>query len=103
MSVSDNKYVVFRREPAKQIYNITDAIDDAVVVRRQDLFAPAVLFGYASQVLGVADILGELVVEIEDKEVAKDLHELRQDLLAVWDYFNRQGQEAQRNRRKLPD
>lgn len=113
MTIRDEKYLVFRRDEMDQWVTDTLAglspgeppkeIQDAVVVRRQDIFAPAVLFGYASQVLGVTDIIGELVVEIEEKETARELHEMRQELLKVWDYFNTQGQEAMAQRRKLPD
>jgi hypothetical protein len=79
ISVTDG-YVTFKE---------TDELDDAVVIRRQDLFASPCLATYASMIAMVAN-------NITDEEQAKEL-------MAIADYFEDQAKLAAEEGYKLPD
>lgn len=93
-TVHDDKYVVFKREDFENW--LTDAgwqelpaIDDAVVIRRQDVFAGPALSIYASTI-------GIVASQHSDSDV-------RQRLLDISDYFARQAEAAYDESYKLPD
>ena len=96
----DQKYVVFKREEWEAIAADTgtatrneflrSAVEDAVVIRRQDVFAPAALEGYANAItvaLSMAD---------PSTPQAKRLREIA-------DYFHGQATVAWDTHRKIPD
>lgn len=102
-TVSDNeKYIVFKREEFLEVLRSLPAyqemanygfqervIPDAVVIRRQDLFASPCLATYASMISLVAKNHG-------DPEVGKELQ-------AIADYFEDQARHAAEEGWKLPD
>ena len=102
MTGDNSKYVVLRRdklpEGALAILGerdhtyivVSDAVVlDAVVIRRQDLFASPCLATYASMIAMVAN-------NITDEEQAKEL-------MAIADYFEDQARLAAEEGFKLPD
>jgi len=92
----DDKYIVFKRQEFEQnlsglpksVFNAI-ALPDAVVIRRQDLFASPALHGYANSI-GIA-------IALTDDEVT------RKRLQGVADYFHQQGEAASEEAAKLPD
>jgi hypothetical protein len=93
--LNEDKYVTFKR---KDLISVTDGyvtfptdaeLPDAVVIRRQDLFASPCLATYASMISMVAKSHG-------DPEVAKEL-------MAIADYFEEEAQLAAEEGWKLPD
>ena len=93
---NDDKYITFKREEfLSHLTGLTprlfDAIEvkDAVVIRRQDFFAPGALHSYAS---GIALVLNMI-----------DDPKQRSQLLAVADYFQRQSEIAGDEAWKWPD
>lgn len=98
MTMSDEKYVVFKKEEFDKFLasmhergagHLPVAIEDAVVIRRQDVFAPAALEMYASSIA----IVASLMEEGEDRD----------DLIKIADYFYDQSQAAWDADRKVPD
>lgn len=66
MTIDPNKYIVFKREDfdrwADTIHDadsesMPEALPDAVVIRRKDVFAAPALYAYASTCVSVADVL----------------------------------------------
>lgn len=94
MSDSNQKYITFKREEFFGLFgDITETISDivladAVVIRRQDLFASPALATYAS-CIGMVAVLSE--------------PEIKRQLLAVSDYFEQQAKLAAEEGYKLPD
>jgi hypothetical protein len=98
MSDTNDKYVTFKREdfytflrtvPAHQqmIFDGVGELElpDAVIIRRQDLFASPCLATYASMISMVAKGVGD------------------PELLAIADYFEDQARLAAEEGRKYPD
>jgi len=98
---NDQKYITFKRETFLEVCDKLRrgerfpqgfveawALDDAVVIRRQDLFAPAALDIYARTISLVA-------MREQDKDV-------KEELQAIADYFFRQATIAQDESYKLP-
>lgn len=81
--VDDDKYVVFKREDFMRYFNeipnlVSELeVKDAVVMRRQDKFASPCLLTYASMMAMVAEDFPN-----PDRKA---------ELLAIADYFHRQG------------
>jgi hypothetical protein len=101
MSDTDDKYITFRRAdflewiasmPAHQerIHADTEALEisDAVVIRRQDVFASPCLLTYASMISLVAK--------------NHPTPPVAEELLLIADYFQRQGELAGDEAYKLP-
>ena len=96
--VNEEKYIVFKRSVFEKIavdkgtatYNefLRVAVQDAVVIRRQDKFASPCLLTYAAMISMVADNCPE-----------KDVKE---QLQAIADYFHHQGVLAGEEGWKLP-
>lgn len=94
-SITDSKYIVFHRDEftraltGSNLHIEAIQIPDAVVIRRQDLFASPALATYASMISIAAHL-----TEDETK---------RKDLLRISDYFEQQAQHAADEGHKLPD
>lgn len=96
------KYVVFKREDFKQwieewpevAEDSPPAILDAVVIRRQDKFAPPALDAYANAIQCVLEMVGD--------DVKMDI-ETYSRLQQIADYFHEQAVAAWDAKRKLPD
>ena len=95
MSDSNEKYATFKRDDLIAVTDgyvtfKTDAeLPDAVVIRRQDLFASPCLATYANMIALVAKNHPDIKVS--------------QDLLAIADYFEDQARLAAEEGYKLPD
>lgn len=95
----DEKYVVFKREEFQRWYQTVDsaggtvpmALDDATVIRGQDLFAGPALHAYAASIAIAVKILANT-----DPDLAKSLRD-------VADYFSERAAEADEISHKLPD
>ena len=93
----DDKYLVFNRAQFMErmtglpVHPLLDHIEikDAVVIRRQDRFASSALAGYANAIA--------LVISLTDDD------KLRDELLHVSDYFQRQSELAAEEGWKTPD
>jgi len=106
--MKDQKYVVFKREefakcmaallvevdPTIPADIASRSLNDAVVIRRQDIFAPPALDAYANAILVVVEGL---------KLTGLVTPGLLSDLTQVADYFHQQAKLAWETNRKLPD
>jgi hypothetical protein len=98
----NDKYAVFKREEWEQwFHNLASMADppspseveDAVVIRRQDVFAPPALDAYANAIT----VALELIVEgVSSSDRAKRLRHIA-------DYFHQQAELAWNTERKVPD
>lgn len=97
------KYIVFKREEWKEFnpshssltpkqFEEMFEIYDAVVIRRQDVFAPPALDAYANAIVTVATVLSQ-----------EGLTEQAAKLQLVADYFHEQATLAWETKRKMPD
>lgn len=99
------KYIVFKAEDWNDLKTLfgasnvnllnTKLIDDAVVIRRQDLFAPAALYGYAHSI-GIA-----IAALKQDKGGYSE--EVVRRLQKIMDYFFQEAELATDEAFKLPD
>lgn len=99
----DNKYVVVKREewdallrvaPAMVAEHFPEPIPDAVVIRRQDVFAPPALDTYANAIYTAVEIL-----RMQNGQHADEARRL----LNIADYFHGQAVTAWQTNRKVPD
>lgn len=93
----DTKYIVFRRAdlPVDALLSL-DPVEDAVVIRRQDVFAPPALDAYANAIQTVIEVLSAAPgFEKDDETIAR--------LRSVADYFHENAVESWSTKRKLPD
>ncbi len=90
----DDKYIVFKRAEY-EAWAVggpkAEPIDDAVVIRRQDVFAPPALDVYANAIQIAIELRGATTVE------------QRENLRQTADYFHEQAEAAWHTDRKLPD
>lgn len=103
MTVANGKYVVFKTEDFEAIAGdkgtatrnefMRSAVDDAVVIRRQDHFAASALHMYAN---GIAMACKLLVEEGMDSPFVKSLQDTA-------DYFHEQAVLAEAEAFKFPD
>jgi hypothetical protein len=96
----DNKYVVFKREDWEKECKVTvfahlTPVDDAVVIRLQDQFAPPALDAYANNIQMVIE--GLLATGSPPSSI------LMADLQRAADYFHNAAQESWGIKRKMPD
>jgi len=95
---TDDKYIVFRKPEALLVsdgfitFKVDSVVPDAVVIRRQDLFASPALASYAASI----------AIAIRVAESHQDMALVSQ-LLRVADYFQRQSELAADEGWKLPD
>lgn len=92
-----DKYVVFKREDweesgVSRMNALPQPIEDAVVIRRQDVFAPPALDAYANSISVALALLPE-EVELDGKT----------DLQEIADYFADQAAQSWQTDRKIPD
>jgi hypothetical protein len=97
------KYLVFKTEEydammEKDLDPRHLALDDAVVIRRQDVFAPPALDCYANAI--TVTIEG---MKITDKGATSENYDVRQRLQNIADYFHDQAAKSWTEQRKLPD
>lgn len=110
MPERNEKYVVFKREdyeremgqaqisPNKSYFDAIE-VPDAVVIRRQDVFASPAFDSYSNTILAAAETIrysaGTLDNDILQKQLAK--------LNEVADYFHEQAELSAHVNKKLPD
>ena len=91
----DDKYIVFRREDHEDssgiYYNVEKSIPDAVVIRRQDVFAGPALHSYSHTIALAAKLISGY-----NQETSQHLRE-------VADYFHEQAVLADAEGFKVPD
>lgn len=100
MPDSNGKYVTFKADEFRDWYQTVEskggtvpmAVDDAVVIRRQDAFAAPALQTYASSIALTARLLSDNGQELAAKR-----------LRGIADYFNEQAEIAMQDGGKLPD
>lgn len=82
---------------AEEIQRCAEAMElhDAVVIRRQDVFAPPALDAYASAIQVVIEMLGQCI-PIEENLALSGLQDIA-------DYFHEQAAKAWNEQRKVPD
>jgi len=97
IKVKDEKYLVFRRvtDPA----GIGEQIHDAVVIRKQDVFAPPALEAYANAIQCVIQTLRSIDNGMQQSWSNDTLRNLQK----IVDYFHAQAEDAYDMERKLPD
>jgi hypothetical protein len=94
--VAENqKYVVFKYNEACE-YGAGERVDDAVVIRLQDMFAEHGLRAYAGSVITAMDIIREVGSPLTEKELLPELQKLA-------DYFMDKADEASKITGKVPD
>lgn len=99
----DDKYIVFKRDEfTNWLYTVNpgpgiDPVMDAVVIRRQDVFAPPALDTYANGIqIAIEAMLG---VGTDNPSPIPGVHRLQD----IADYFHRQAAASWQSVRKLPD
>jgi hypothetical protein len=116
MLTYDEKYVVFKRgeliesmrtfrkehPELAMIAVVPDALEDAVVIRRQDVFAPPALDAYANAIVTVIEALKAIAVDGEDATLEEANDQVRR-LQAIADYFHTQALMSWDTERKVPD
>jgi hypothetical protein len=98
-----SKYIVFKREDWDQLQQESPECDpeefileDAVVIRLQDIFAESALFAYAASIRTSCEIL-EVALGDVDQALVDNLNETA-------DYFMACGEQASKSlKRKIPD
>ncbi len=97
----DDKYVVFKRDEFRDWYQTVEshgghvpmALDDAVVIRRQDVFAPPSLDAYANAITVALELTTHGVSQSERSKKLRN----------IADYFHDQAVLAWETDRKIPD
>lgn len=97
--MKDEKYLVFKRDEFIERHGtgkLVEALDDAVVIRKQDIFAGPALHAYASSI--------QTAIEVVETSGAEFNRRARAKLYEVRDYFFQQALEADDvNPKKVPD
>lgn len=106
--MKDDKYITFKREDFLNFFTLRShgidledmpsPIEDAVVIRRQDIFSAPALEAYANSILATVDAAASFA-EVPTAEIQAKLKKLRD----IADYFHDQASEAWLTVRKLPD
>lgn len=106
----DDKYIVIKRSDLAELherfvrnpnyieaFNIIEeaAIDDGVVIRRQDVFAPPALECYANGIQVAIEVAGRTDEAIHNR--------FPQRMQRIADYFHQQAAASWEQPRKLPD
>lgn len=97
----DKKYVVFKAEEFSKWYQTVEskggevpmALDDAVVIRRQDVFAPPALDAYSNAILTTVEI-----IRADGGPIGR-----AENLEKIATYFHEQAALSWDTNRKLPD
>lgn len=98
-----SKYLVFKTDEYDAMMDADLdprhlALDDAVVIRRQDVFAPPALDCYANAI--TVTIEG---MKLTDTGSTSENHDTRKRLQDIADYFHEQAAKSWVEVRKLPD
>lgn len=102
----DSKYVVFKREEWEReaAGHFPEPVPDAVVIRRQDAFAPPALDAYANSMLTVVETMVEIVKGLPEGEARTRLQTQIDALNETSHYFHEQAVASwEQDDRKLPD
>lgn len=106
MGIDKNKYTVIKTEEWKEIERLgyndrkVHPIHDAVVIRKQDVFAATALHQYADIIRSTVEIIRSLGLMYEGEE--KD--SIVGELMELADWFHEQAVEAEEYvGRKVPD
>lgn len=99
----DSKYIVFKRADWEDLQKESPEADydefileDAVVIRLQDIFAESALFAYAASIRTSCEILEATIGDVDQALV--------DNLNAISDYFMSCGEQASKSlHRKIPD
>lgn len=108
--INNDKYVVFRKSefdrmmqalhleaPASVVNHIRgQALDDAIVIRKKDTFAPTALYAYATGVLSAIEIMENTHSVIPDPGTLDHLRDLA-------DFFASQADDARQLHGRIPD
>lgn len=98
MEIDRDKYIVFKRDSLTAV-NLAVieryALDDAVVIRKQDVFAEAGLRAYASSILTCVEIIQQLPADGTEQAL--------QDLMELADFIHGEADDAHRRAHHLPD
>lgn len=111
MIPKDDKFIVFNREEfnkwlyseeAKDALKIfPTSLDDAVVIRRQDVFAAPALDAYANSIVAAIEALK--VVKDRSGKMPLSVYMTVERLQEIADYFHAQANLSWQVERKLPD
>jgi hypothetical protein len=113
--VQDSKYMVWKRMEMEQWLadhpspGLPSPVPDAVVIRRQDVFAPPAFDAYSNAIQCVIEALLKLNRGAEIREEKPDRpwdytpDEMAKRLQDIADYFHAQASIAYDSERKLPD
>lgn len=102
----DDKYIVLRREDVVWIgggtarFTTNHVLEDAVVIRRQDAFAPPALDAYANSITIALGIMRNSTIDDTPIDWDPDQHKRLQEIA---DYFHAQAVAAWETHRKIPD
>lgn len=102
----DNKYIVFKKEDWHKFVQVLNQkkvdvagprrVNDATVIRGQDVFAPPALEAYANAILCVVGVLGDPLAREPGGRMVEHLKEIA-------DYFHQRAEESYLMQRKFPD
>lgn len=93
----NDKYIVFKREDWEDAVRAGELpeVEDAVVIRRQDIFAPPALDCYANSIQTAIEMLQATAMSGNVDGIA--------ELRDIADYFAEQAAKSWSEQRKLPD
>jgi len=101
----DTKYIVFRRDDWEKHGGLLGddfasdyAVEDAAVIRGQDIFAASTFFNYSNNVITTQEILAALV-----EDASEEFDEMLSSLQAIADHFHDLGVASAEMPNKLPD
>lgn len=103
--MKDDKFIVFHRDDwdkhgqlFAEEFEADYAIEDATVIRGQDIFAASAFFNYSNNVITTMEILGALA-----EDVSPEFQEVLDDLQRIADHFHDLGVASAEMPNKLPD
>lgn len=113
----DDKYITFKREDYETLlqqigglglHDVEEILQglserevpDAVVIRRQDVFAPPALDAYSNSIMSTVELIGELYTT---EPMPAGLNDKLSGLKDVSTYFHEQAVESWNTNRKFPD
>ena len=110
----DSKYIVFKRADLDELVDeIRESdpkdvgialdswrVDDAVVIRRQDMFSPPALDGYANTITAAVE---SIKAAYDGDGLPPDVYGVVRRLQGTADYFHSQALAAWDTDRKIPD
>lgn len=97
-----DKYIVFKKAEWDDkvgwspMFDIPEPVEDAVVIRRQDVFAPPALDAYANAIQTAVEVMSGFGITPGGSSPIDQLRDIA-------DYFHDQAAKAWAEQRKLPD